>query len=228
MKYIKKAFKDTLPIFAGYIFLGMGFGMMLEKIGYGADWALVMSIVLFAGSMQYVAVELLAVGASLITCAITTLMVNARHIFYGISMVDKYRGMGKFKPYLEFALTDETYSLLCMADIEDKKDRKTYYFAVSVLDHIYWITGCVLGNLVGQILPFSSEGVEFALTALFLTIFTEQWQSTKDHSSALTGLISTFLCLIIFGSENFLIPSMIVITVVLTLNKKKTEDKADE
>ena len=227
-KTVGAAFVSSLPILAGYIMLGMGFGILLSEQGYGPLWALFMSITMYAGSMQYVAVDLLASGASLISSAIMTLMVNARHIFYGISMVDKYRGAGKKKLYMVFGLTDENYSLLCEAKVPEGVDRHTYGFFVTLFDHFYWITGCVLGAVIGTVLPFEFKGVEFVLTALFVAIFTDQWLSTKDHVPALIGAISTAVCLIIFGSGNFLIPSMITITLALTvlrrIRKEKTEN----
>ncbi|MBQ4062375.1 MAG: AzlC family ABC transporter permease [Christensenellaceae bacterium] len=216
---LKQAFKATLPVMAGYLVLGIGFGIVLKVRGYSILWALAMSVFIYAGSMQFVAIDLLTGGASLITTALTTLMVNARHLFYGISMVDKYKEMGKVKPYLIFSLTDETYSLVCR-DEDDPKSRKKYYTAVSVLNHCYWVTGSMLGAAIGEIIPFSVDGIDFALTALFVTVFVEQWVSTKDHVPALTGVISAVICLLIFGSENFLIPTMILITIALTVLKK--------
>ncbi len=220
---LKKALVMTFPVLTGYICLGIGFGILLESKGYGVLWALVMSITMFAGSMQYVAVDLLAGGASLISTALTTLMVNARHLFYGISMVDKYKGAGKKKIYLMHALTDETYSLVCSDDSNDQK----LYFLISVLDHLYWITGCVLGAIIGSIFEFNTEGVDFVLTALFVTIFVEQWLTTKNHIPSIIGVVSTVICLIIFGSEMFLIPSMILITLSLTLLKKFINEKGE-
>jgi len=228
-KTIRAAFVSSIPIIAGYIMLGMGFGILLSEKGYGPLWALFMSITMYAGSMQYVAVDLLASGASLINTAIMTLMVNARHIFYGISMVDKYRGAGKKKLYMVFGLTDENYSLLCEAKVPEDVDRHTYSFFVTIFDHIYWITGCVLGAVMGTVLPFEFKGVEFVLTALFVAIFTDQWLSTKDHAPALIGAISTAACLIVFGSDNFLIPAMITITLALTvLRHIRKEDKKND
>ena len=227
-KTVGAAFVSSLPILAGYIMLGMGFGILLSEQGYGPLWALFMSITMYAGSMQYVAVDLLASGASLISSAIMTLMVNARHIFYGISMVDKYRGAGKKKLYMVFGLTDENYSLLCDAKVPDGADKHTYGFFVTLFDHFYWITGCVLGAVIGTVLPFEFKGVEFVLTALFVAIFTEQWLSTKDHVPAMIGAGSTALCLVIFGSENFLIPSMLAITLAfMVLRFVRKEKKTD-
>jgi 4-azaleucine resistance transporter AzlC len=204
--------------------LGMGFGILLSEQDYGPLWALVMSVTMYAGSMQYVAVDLLAAGATLINTAIMTVMVNARHIFYGISMIDKYKGAGKKKFYMVFGLTDENYSLLCEAKVPEDVDRHTYSFFVTLFDHFYWITGCVLGNVIGTVLPFEFKGIEFVLTALFVAIFTEQWLSDKDHVPAIIGVASTALCLVIFGSDNFLIPAMIAITLALTALKYIRKD----
>ena len=227
-KAVKMAFVSTIPIFAGYIMLGIGFGILLSEKGYGPIWALFMSIFMFAGSMQYVGVDLLASGASLISSAIMTVLVNARHLFYGISMIDKYRGAGAKKFYMIFGLTDETYSLLCEAKVPDDVDRHTYSFFVTLFDHFYWITGCVLGAVIGTVVPFEFKGVEFVLTALFVSIFTEQWLSTKDHAPALIGALSTAVCLLIFGSENFLIHSMLVIIASLSVLKFIRKDKKND
>ena len=225
-KIIRKAFIDTVPVMTGYIVLGFGFGIILKANGYGILMAFVMSLAIYAGSMQYVAIGLLTGGASLITAALTTLMVNARHLFYGISMLDKYKGMGKIKPYLIFALTDETYSLVCNDNLNmDENEKKRYFLFVSVLNHIYWITGSVLGAVIGTLVSFNSEGIDFALTALFLTVFIEQWRTSKKHAPALIGVGASALSLIIFGSESFLIPAMLVIAFLLCIYK---EDKTDD
>ena len=221
-KTAKAAFIATLPVLTGYLVLGFGFGIILKSAGYGIPVALAMSALIYAGSMQYVAVGLLAGGASLITAALTTLMVNARHLFYGVSMLEKYKDAGRRKPYLIFALTDETYSLLCgdTPDIPDEQ-RMNYRFFVSLFDHLYWIAGSLAGAVAGTLIRFDSEGVDFALTALFLTIFLEQWLTKKDHIPALTGAAVSVCCLLIFGSENFLIPAMLVIALLLCLYKEK-------
>ncbi len=218
---IRKAFIASVPVMAGYIVLGAGFGIVLETKGLGLIWAVAMSVFIYAGSMQYVAIELITGGASLITTALTTLMVNARHLFYGISMVDKYKGAGKKKPYLIFALTDETYSLVCSDEsVKDVNNKYMYYFTVSLLNQIYWITGTVIGSLSGRMINFSTEGIDFALTALFVTIFTEQWISEKNHGPAIAGLASSILCLVVFGKDNFLIPAMCCIVAVLGFMRK--------
>lgn len=225
---IRYAFKRSLPVMAGYLVLGLGFGILLASKGYNAWWAFFMSVFIYAGSMQYVAVDLLAGGASLISAAIMTLMVNARHLFYGISMIDRYKGMGKKKTYLVFALTDETYSLVCSGDVPEGIDRKKYFFWVSLMDHSYWIIGSTLGALIGSMLTFNSAGIDFSMTALFIVVFVEQWRSTKNHLSAIIGVTASIVCLFIFGAENFLIPAMITITAVLTVFRKFLDPKQDE
>lgn len=215
MSKIRTNFIKTLPVMAGYIVLGIGFGIVLQNHGYGVLWALLMSVLIYAGSMQFMAINLITVGAGMLTVAFTTLMVNARHLFYGISMIDKYKETKPYKPYLIFALTDETYSLVCDDDKLDKKD----YLYISLFDQIYWVTGSVLGALIGEMVPFDFRGVDFALTALFVSIVTDQWIAHKDHLPAIIGIVASVVCLVIFGGENFLIPSMIAITVGLTLLK---------
>lgn len=218
---IKSAFIDTVPVMTGYLVLGFGFGIILKSAGYGILLTFAMSFFIYAGSMQYVAVGLLTSGASLITAAITTLMVNARHLFYGISMLEKYKGIGKRKPYMIFALTDETYSLVCGDNPKIEPEQRTNYcFFVSLFDHIYWVTGSVLGAVIGTVLRFNSEGIDFALTALFLTIFLEQWLTNKKHMPAMIGVGVSVLCLLVFGSERFLIPAMLIIAVLLCLYKE--------
>jgi len=220
---VRRAFLDTVPVMTGYLFLGFGFGILMYQSGYGALWAAAMSLFIYAGSMQYVAVSLLTGGAGLLTAALTTLVVNARHLFYGISMVDAYKGAGRGKPYLIFALTDETYSLVSRERIPEGVSRQGYYFLVSVFDHCYWVCGTLLGSLAGSLLPVDLEGIEFVLTALFVTIFVEQWLSTDDHKPAIVGVAATLGCLLLFGRDIFLIPAMAVIAVLLTISRKTGE-----
>ena len=220
---LKKAFTATLPIMAGYLVLGVGFGIILRSKGYGVLWSFAMSTVIYAGSMQYLAIDLICGGAGLLTTALTTLMVNARHLFYGISMVEKYKNAGKAKPYLIYALSDETYSLVCVdMDIEEGERNKFCLF-VTALDQFYWVLGSVLGSLLGEVISFNTEGMDFALTALFVTVFVEQWLSTRDHAAAIVGVGASVICLVLFGSGSFLIPSMVAITLALTLMRKRQE-----
>lgn len=218
---MKKAFVDTIPVMTGYIVLGIGFGIVLETKGFGVGWAFAMSFFIYAGSLQFVAIDLLTGGAGLLTTALTSLMVNARHLFYGISMIDRYKGAGAKKPYMIFALTDETYSLVCQDPLEeDMRGKHRYYFLVSLFDQCYWVAGSLIGSVLGAVIPFNTEGIDFALTALFVTVFTEQWLSTKNHGPALVGVGASVICLLIFGAGNFLIPAMVLITAALTFMRK--------
>ena len=224
-KTFKRAFRDSLPVLAGYLALGIGFGVLLQSKGYNFLWALLMSCTIYAGAGQYAAVDLLSSGASLITTALMTLLINARHFFYGFSLLDKYKGTGKAKPYMIFGLTDETYSLVCTAKLDDTINHKKYYFFLTALDQLYWITGCTLGALLGEFIPFNSTGIEFAMTAIFVVIFVEQWMSTKEHLPAILGALTTLVCMFVFGKQLFIIPSMLLIAIELVAFRKKLEKK---
>ena len=227
-KLVRSAFLDTLPVMTGYVFLGFGFGILMYKNGDGVLWDGAMSLFIYAGSMQYVAIRLLTSGCDLMTAAITAFVVNARHLFYGISMIDNYKGTGRKKPYLIFALTDETYSLVSKKTKPADSSYHAYCLLVSLFDHAYWIGGTALGSLAGSLLTNNYDGIEFVLTALFVTIFVEQWLSTKDHRPAIIGVMSTLLCLLIFGRDVFLIPSMVMIAVLLTTMRRTTEEVSNE
>lgn len=222
-KTIKHSFKASLPIMAGYIVLGMGFGILLQSKGYEWWWALLMSGAIYAGSMQYVTIDLLAGGASLISAALMTLLVNVRHIFYGITMLEEYKDTGTKKPYLIFALTDETFSLVCSPSVPKEVNKKEYFFFVSLFNQCYWIIGSVLGAVIGSTVSFNTAGVDFAMTALFVVIFVEQWESTKQHLPAITGIVCSVVSLLIFGASDFLIPAMIAITIALFVERKWLE-----
>lgn len=215
-----RAFRDTLPVMTGYVVLGLGFGILLSTRGYNALWALLMSLVIYSGTMQFVAIDLLTSGASLAATGMTSLMVSARHLFYGLSMIERYENVsGLRKLYMIFALTDETYSLVCEADNEN------YCFWVSLLNHSYWISGSVLGAWIGRVLPFDYRGIDFALTALFVSICVEQWLNNSNHYSSIIGFIVSIMCLAVFGAENFLIPSMLLITAILLIMRERIEGK---
>ena len=218
-KTLKTVFLDTVPVLTGYLFLGIGFGILMKQSGYGVGWSFAMGLFVYAGSCQYLAVSLLSGGASLVSAAIATLLINARHIFYGISLLEPYKD-AKGKPYLIFALTDETYSLVTQNQPPEGMARHTYCLLVSVMNHVYWICGCVLGGLAGTWIPLNFAGVEFVLTALFVTMFVEQWLTHKDHFPAILGVAATVVCLAIFGRDIFLIPSMIFIAIALLLSQK--------
>ncbi len=222
-KAMRRAFVSSIPVMAGYVVLGTGFGIMLDSHGYGLLWTVAMSAFIYAGSLQYVAIDLISGGASLITTAITSLMVNARHLFYAISMVDSYRDADWRKPYLIFALTDETYSLVCTIDKDEMPEgvyRMEYCFWLSLFNQCYWVGGSAAGALLGAALPYSFEGIDFAMTALFVAVFVEQWMTSKNHACAITGLAASLVCLLIFGPSGFLIPTMIAITLAISIERK--------
>lgn len=212
----RKAFTASIPVMAGYVVLGIAFGILLSDKGYSILWALAMSVFIYAGSMQFVTISLLTGGASLISAALMTLMVNLRHLFYGISMLRRYSGTGKYRPYLIFALTDETYALVVNGAPEGT-DEHLFCFLVSLFDQCWWVTGSILGNLIGSALTFDTTGIDFAMTALFVTIFTEQLLAADDYVPAIAGVGSSVLSLLIFGPDAFLIPSMAMISVILII-----------
>ena len=222
----KKALTAALPVMYSYLIIGMGFGMVVQSRGYGALWAGAMSVFIYAGSMQFVALELIGSGASLLTAAITTVMVNLRHVFYGLSMVDKYKNAGACKPYLIYALSDETYSLVCNPPELLPGEERVFYLLVSAMDQASWVLGSILGGLLGAALPFSTQGIDFALTALFVSVVAEQWLSSKDHTPALLGLGLSLLCLLLFGADQFLLPAMVLILLGLSLYRRGKGAKA--
>ncbi len=229
---IKKAFRSafpyTVPLFFGYLFLGAAFGILLTSKGFGIGWAVLMSTIICAGSMQYACIPMLTTPTNLFTVALLTLIVNARHLFYGLSMIEKFRGMKKKKPYMIFSLTDETYSLLCGTHAPEDVAEDWFYFFISLLNHSYCIFGTLVGAVFGSMANINAKGIDFAMTALFVAIFTEQWESVSDHTPALTGILATVVSLILFGSENFILAAMIMIFLLLTLFRKRLEKGGDE
>ena len=214
---LKAAFPKTLPVMAGYLVLGFGFGVLLTSRGYAFWWGLLMSVFIYAGSMQYVAIGLLTGGATLISAALMTLMINARHLFYGISMLEEYRDTGRKKPYLIFSLTDETYSLVCRAQVPEGVDKGWYYFFISALNQSYWVLGSLAGSLTGAMLAFDARGIEFSMTALFVVIFTQQWLDARDKRPAMIGVVCSLVSLLAFGRERFLLPAMGLIIFCLSV-----------
>lgn len=228
-KKLKKAFQAafpyTLPIFAGFWFLGLTYGIYMNVSGFSFWYPMLMSITIFAGSVEFVAVNLLLGAFNPFQALAMTLMINARHLFYGISMLDRYRGVGLKKLYLIFGMCDESFSINYTAEIPEDVDRGWFMFFVTLLNHFYWFFGSTLGGLFGSLIHFNTEGLDFVMTAMFVVIFMEQWLKEKDHTSALLGLGLSFLCLLAFGAENFLIPSMLAILGVLTLLRKPMEER---
>lgn len=219
-KTLRAAFPHTVPVMTGYLFLGTAFGILLQSKGYGAPWALLMSLFIYAGSMQFVAVSLLAAGFQPLSAMLLTLMVNARHIFYGISMLGRFKTMGREKPYMIFSLTDETFSLLVSADPPEEIDRNRFFLCVSALNQTYWVLGSVFGSLVGMALPFSAEGIEFVMTALFVVIFIDQWRSGEGRLPAALGIAVALACLLLFSAEWFILPTMGVLVLLLSLTRR--------
>ena len=211
---LRAAFPRTVPVMVGYLFLGAAFGILLESKGYGFGWAALMSIFIYAGSMQFVAVDLLATGAGFLQVILMTLMVNIRHVFYGISMLGKFRNLGAKKPYMIFSLTDETFSLLCTAEPPKNVDRNWFFFFIALFNQLYWIVGSVVGGLLGSSFSFNTQGIDFAMTALFVVIFVNQWREAKSHVPALVGLVCSLVCLLLFGADNFILPALIGMVVL--------------
>ncbi len=217
---LKAAFPLTLPVMAGYLFLGLGFGVLLHQAGYGAPWALLMSAGIYAGAMQYAAIGLLVSGAGLAQAALLTLLVNARHLFYGLSMARRYAGAGRWKPYLAFALTDETYALLSLTKAPPDIPEARFYAAVSLLNQLYWVAGSLLGALLGQWLPLDLRGIEFSMPALFVVMLVEQFRVKAARASVLLGLALSLFCLLALGPGGFTLPALLGITGLLLLKPR--------
>lgn len=249
LKNLKMAFPYTIPVMLGYLSLGIAFGLLLESCGYPFYLATFMSIVIYAGSMQFVTINLLTGGAGIVSTILMTLMVNARHLFYGLSMLEKFRSMGRKKPYMIFSLTDETYSLLCGLGAPAGTDANSFYFWIALLNQLYWIIGSTAGAIAGSLIKFDSTGIDFAMTALFVVIFVEQWESVKAqktaaaaahlpailsslkaHLPALIGVAVTIVCRLVFGADSFIVFSMIGIFILLCAGKPilDTAGAADE
>ena len=224
-KTFAAAFPATIPVLVGYLAIGLAFGLMLQSAGYGAGWAFLMSLTIYAGSGQYLGVALLAAGASLGETAFLTLVINFRHLVYGLSMLEKFQGMGWRKLYMIFSLTDETYALLAGVRAPEGVDEKDFYFTIAVLDHLYWIAGSILGAVAGALVTINTEGIDFAMTALFLVIAVEQWQSNARHAPVFLGAAGTLACLLVFGPDNgrFLIPALVILVAGLLLMRPRLE-----
>lgn len=209
------AFPQTIPVMVGYLFLGAAYGILMNVNGYGVGWVLAMSVFVYAGSLQYLGVTLLVSAVNPLTALVMALVLNARHLFYGISMLGKYGEVRKGKWYLIFGLTDETFSVVCHQQIPEKLDRDWVYLWITLLDQLYWIAGTVLGAVAGNFITFDTTGLDFALTALFVTIFVDQWKQKEGHSSAVIGVAASVICLTVLGAGRFIIPAMVLIFIIL-------------
>jgi 4-azaleucine resistance transporter AzlC len=225
---LKAAFPYTIPVLTGFLVLGAAFGILMSTKGYGVLWAVFVSLIVFAGSMQFAAVGMLAGGLAPVPIILVTLAVNARHVFYGLSMLEKYRGAGWMKPYLIFGLCDETYAILCGRPPDEGVDKYWFMFFVTLLNQLYWVAGSALGGLIGMILPFDATGIDFALTALFIVIFLTQWQSAKGRPAALIGIASALACRLLFGAGNFLVPAMLCMLLAVTLLRRPLEKRHNQ
>lgn len=221
---LRAAFPATILVLTGYLCIGMAYGLLMANAGYGVFWALLLSLLCYAGSMEFVAVSLLTAGFDPVQALLMALMINARHAFYGLSMLEKYRGTGWARPFLIFSLTDETFSLVSTLEPPDGVTRRDFYFWISLLDYLYWQMGSVLGALIGGLLPFDTTGLDFALTALFIVLFLEQWRKRENRPAALIGLGCTAVSLAVVGADRLVIPAMVLILAVLLGGRNKLCD----
>lgn len=219
-KAFKAALPYTIPICIGFLFLGMSYGFLMRSKGFSFVYPMLTSLFIFAGSMEFITINLLLASFNPIYTLLLTIMVNARHIFYSISMLDKYKNCGYKKLYLIFGMCDESFSINCSITPPPDIDKGWFMFFVTLLNHIYWVSGATLGGLLGYVISFDTKGIDFVMTALFVVMFINQWEETENHISAIIGLICPFICLIIFGSQNFMLPSMALIILCFLLLKR--------
>ncbi|PXV95799.1 4-azaleucine resistance transporter AzlC [Lachnotalea glycerini] len=215
------AFPKTIPVLTGFLVLGMAYGVLMQSKGYGVLWSVLMSAVAFCGSMQFVAITLLTTAFNPLQALFLSIMVNARHLFYGISMLEKYKGLGRARMFLIYVLCDETFSIASSDAPPSDVNHKYYYLSISALDYFYWVLGTFLGGLAGNVVNFNTKGLDFVLTALFVVLFLEQWKKRENRASGVIGIIATIISLFLFGKNNLVIPSMILILIILMLRGKK-------
>lgn len=228
IKALKAAFPHTIPIFAGFWFLGLAYGIYMNASGFSFVYPMLMSLLIFGGSLEFLAVEMLLSPFAPIQVLIMAILIQARHIFYGLSMLDKFRGMGAKKFYLIFGLCDETFSINYTADIPEDIDKGWFMFFVTLLNHFYWFSGATIGGIVGSLLKFDTTGISFVMTAMFVVIFLEQWLKEKNHTSSIIGVITSVICLTIFGADSFMIPTMLMILILLSALKNKLDTESKE
>lgn len=224
----RAAFPCTIPILAGFLFLGMAYGIYMNVSGFSFVYPMIMAAVIFGGSLEFLAAQMLLSPFAPLQVLMVSLMIQARHLFYGISMLDKFKDMGWKKFYLIYGMCDETFSINCTAEIPGDCDRGWFYFFVTLLNQLYWVGGATLGGLLGNLITFDTKGLDFVMTAMFIVIFLEQWLKEKHHFSEWAGLASSAACLLIFGKDNFMIPAMICILLLLTAFRKPVGRKAGE
>lgn len=225
-KALKAAFPHTIPIMTGFLFLGASYGIYMNVSGFEFWYPMIASMLIFAGSVEFVTVNLLLGAFNPLQAFLLALMINARHIFYGISMLDKYRGTGLKKFYLIYGMCDESFSVNYTAEIPEDVDKGWFMFFVNLLNQIYWVAGATIGGILGGVIAFNTNGIEFVMTAMFVVIFLEQWLKEKNHIPSILGLVISVVCLILFGADKFIIPSMAAMLIILTL-LRKVLDKGD-
>lgn len=224
-KALASAFPHTIPIMAGFLFLGMAYGIYMNVSGFSFLYPMIMALVIFGGSLEFVAVSMLLSPFAPVQTFIMAFMIQARHLFYGIAMLDKYKGMGLKKFYLIYAMCDESFSINYTADVPEDIDKGWFYFWVNILNQSYWVTGATIGGLLGNLISFDTKGLDFVMTAMFVVIFMDNWEKEKTHISSIIGAVASVACLLIFGANNFLVPTMICILVVLTAFRRPIEVK---
>ncbi len=222
-KAFKAAFPHTIPILTGFCFLGLSYGIYMNANGFSFIYPMLMSMLIFGGSLEFVAVEMLLSPFAPVQVFFMALMIQARHLFYGLSMLSKFKGMGWKKFYLIFGMCDETFSINCSVDIPENVDKGWFMLFVTLLNQIYWCVSATLGGIIGSYLPIDTSGISFVMTAMFVVIFLEQWLKEKNHFSSCLGVLASVICLMLFGADYFMLPTMAAIILVLTLSKKKLE-----
>ena len=220
---LRAAAPQTIPVLAGYFVLGMGYGIYVQSLGLPVWMPMLMGTVVYGGSLEFVLASLLLSAFSPLSAFLMALMIQARHLFYGLAMLERYKGYGLRSFYMIFAMSDETFSITCSAEPPEGVDRGWFMFFITLLDQFYWVASAGLGAVVGSVLPFSTEGVDFVMTAMFTVIFLNQWEKDEQHYSALIGLAAPLACLVVFGSSSFLLPSMGCILILLLALRKPIE-----
>lgn len=225
---LRAAFPVTIPVLTGFLCLGLAYGLLMQTKGYGPLWSTLMSAIAFGGSMQFVAVTLLTTAFDPIQAFLLSVMVNARHMFYGLSMLEKYRGLGKVRGFLIYVLCDETFSLVSTVEPPEDVERKDFYFCISLLDYLYWVTATALGGLLGSFLTFDTTGMDFALTALFVVLFLEQWRKPENRPAGVVGILCAAGSLLVFGADNMVIPAMVLVLAVLLGARRRLDRSREE
>lgn len=220
---LRGAFPATIPVMTGFLCLGVAYGVLMQTKGYGPLWSVLMSAIAFGGSMQFVAITLLTTAFDPLQAFLLSVMVNARHIFYGLSLLGKYKGLGKVRPFLIYVLCDETFSLVSTLEPPEGVERREFYFWISLLDYSYWIAGTALGGLVGNLITFDTTGLDFALTALFVVLFLEQWKKRANRPAGVLGIVCAAVALAAFGADNLVIPAMALILVLLLVLRPRLD-----